>query len=76
MKRLIEYVAASIVDNPGAIAVSEVEGVDGFTVFEVSCDAQEKGKLIGRAGRTAKAFRTLVRSVAARQGKRVTVEIV
>ncbi|MDI6637333.1 MAG: KH domain-containing protein, partial [Bacillota bacterium] len=37
---------------------------------------EEKGKLIGRAGRTAKAMRTIVRSVGARQGKKVTVEIV
>lgn len=76
MKRLVEYVARSLVDNPDAVKVAEVASADGFVVFEVSCDAEEKGKIIGKAGRTARAFRTLVRSVGARQGRRVTVEIV
>lgn len=76
MKRLVEFVARSLVDNPDGVKVMDVTSADGFTVFEVSCDPVEKGKLIGKAGRTAKAFRTLVRSVGARQGKKVTVEIV
>ncbi|MEW6227571.1 MAG: KH domain-containing protein [Bacillota bacterium] len=76
MKRLVEFVARSLVDNPDGVKVTDVTSADGFTVFEVSCDPAEKGKLIGKAGRTAKAFRTLVRSVGARQGKKVTVEIV
>ncbi len=76
MKRLVEYVAQSLVDNPDAVKVAEVASADGFTVFEVSCDADEKGKLIGRSGRTARAIRALVRSVGARQGKKVSVEIV
>lgn len=76
MRRLVEFVAKSLVDNHDEVRVSDVTSADGFTVYEVSCDQEEKGKLIGRSGRTAKAFRTLVRSVGARQGKKVTVEIV
>ncbi len=76
MKRLVEFIARSLVDNPDAVRVDDVASADGYTVYEVSCDPEEKGKLIGRSGRTANAMRTLVRSVGARQGKRVTVEIV
>lgn len=76
MKRLVEFVARSLVDKPDDVKVTDVTSIDGFIVFEVSCDPAEKGKLIGKAGRTAKAFRTLVRSVGARQGKKATVEIV
>lgn len=76
MKRLVEFVARSLVDNPDGVKVVDVTSADGFIVFEVSCDPDEKGKLIGRSGRTAKAIRTLVRSVGTRQGKKVTVEIV
>lgn len=76
MKRLVEFIARNLVDKPDAVKVENVPSADGYTVYEVSCDPEEKGKLIGRAGRTAKAMRTVVRSVGARQGKKVTVEIV
>ncbi|NLG79801.1 MAG: KH domain-containing protein [Firmicutes bacterium] len=76
MKRLVEFIARSLVDNPDAVKVEDVPSAGGYTVYEVSCDPEEKGKLIGRAGRTAKAMRTVVRSAGARQGKKVTVEIV
>ncbi|MGE5587532.1 MAG: KH domain-containing protein [Clostridia bacterium] len=76
MKGLVEFIARSLVDNPEAVRVEDVQSANEYTVYEVSCDPEEKGKLIGRSGRTAKALRTIVRSVGARQGKRVTVEIV
>jgi len=76
MKERVEFIAQSLVDDPDSVRVEDVPSADGYTVYEVSCGPEEKGKLIGKAGRTAKAMRTVVRSVGARQGKRVTVEIV
>ncbi|MGE5573707.1 MAG: KH domain-containing protein [Bacillota bacterium] len=76
MRQLVEFIARNLVDNPDGVKVADVSGAEGYTVYEVSCDPEEKGKLIGRSGRTAKAMRMLVRSVGARQGKKATVEIV
>ena len=52
-----------------------IEG-DGETVLELRVAPEDMGKVIGRQGRIAKEIRTLIRSVAQRSGKRVSVEIV
>ena len=49
---------------------------DGETVLELRVAPEDMGKVIGRQGRIAKEIRTLMRSVAQRQGKKVSVEIV
>ncbi|HAV20922.1 MAG: KH domain-containing protein [Bacillota bacterium] len=76
MKELVEYIAKNLVDNPDEISVVDTTNEEGLIVYEVSCNPDEKGKLIGKSGRTAKAIRTLVRACSARHGKRATVEIV
>ena len=62
-------------DHPDAVHVTEHAG-DGETVLELRVDPEDMGKVIGRQGRIAKEIRTLIRSVAQRQGTRVSVEIV
>lgn len=75
MKELLTYVAQNLVEHPEHVAVTETECA-GETVLELRVDPDDMGKVIGRQGRIAKEIRTLVRSVAQRQGTRVTVEIV
>ena len=76
MKELVEHIAKNLVDNPDEVSVTDTTDEEGVIVYEVSCHPDEKGKLIGKSGRTAKAIRTLVRACGARDGKRATVEIV
>ena len=75
MKELIEYIAKSLVDDPSQVTVSEVEGVNSL-IIELHVASEDMGRVIGRGGRVANAMRTLVRVLAAKQGKRVTLEIV
>ena len=75
MKELLTYVARNLVDNPDAVSVTESQS-DGETVLELRVAPEDMGKVIGRQGRIAKEIRTLIRSVAQRTGKRVSVEIV
>ena len=75
MKELLTYVAQNLVDHPEQVSVTESEG-DGETVLELRVAPEDMGKVIGRQGRIAKEIRTLMRSVAQRQGKKVSVEIV
>ena len=75
MKELIEYIAKSLVDDPSQVTVSEVEGTNSL-IIELHVASEDMGRVIGRGGRVANAMRTLVRVVAAKQGKRVTLEIV
>lgn len=74
MKELLTYIARNLVENPDAVSVSEYEN-SGETVLELRVAPEDMGKVIGRQGRIAKEIRALMRSVAQRQGKRVSVEI-
>ena len=74
MKELLEYIARNLVDNPEAVQVRERVG--RFTVtYELSVHPDETGKVIGRSGRVAKAIRDVMSIAAARQNKRVHVDI-
>ena len=75
MKELLTYVAQNLVEHPEAVSVRE-QVSDGEIVLELRVASEDMGKVIGRQGRIAKEIRTLIRSVAQRSGKRVSVEIV
>ncbi|MGI5971643.1 MAG: KH domain-containing protein [Oscillospiraceae bacterium] len=75
MKDLILYIAQNLVDDPDSVSVTEVEGEDG-TVFELRVAPGDMGKVIGRQGRIAREIRTVVKSVAQRNGVKASVEIV
>ena len=74
MKDLLTYIAQNLVEHPQAVDVQETES-DGNVVLELRVDPSDMGKVIGRQGRIAKEIRTLMRSVAQRQGQKVSVEI-
>ncbi|WP_322487382.1 KH domain-containing protein [Chloroflexus sp.] len=74
MKALLEYIARNLVDTPEAVRVKERTG--RFTVtYQLTVAPSETGKVIGRNGRVAKAIRDLMGVAAARQKKRVHVDI-
>lgn len=75
MKELLLYVATQLVDHPEAVTVTQREDGEN-TVLELHVAPEDMGKVIGRQGRIAKEIRTVVKSVAQRDGKRVTVDIV
>jgi len=75
LKELLTYIAQNLVDNPDEVNVTERES-ETETVFELRVNAADMGKVIGRQGRIAKEIRALMRSVAVRQGKRISVDIV
>jgi len=74
MKELLTYIVQSLVDNPDKVTVDEREA-DGETVFEVRVADGDMGKVIGRQGRIVRQIRVLMKAVAQRQGKKVSVEI-
>ena len=75
MKELLLYMAKNWVDNPDAVSVNEITDEDGL-VLELRVAPEDMGKVIGRQGRIAKEIRTIIKTVAQRDGEKVTVEIV
>ncbi|MFC1892541.1 KH domain-containing protein [Chloroflexota bacterium] len=74
MKELIEYIAKSIVDQPDEVVVTEESDEQGIRLKLQVAD-EDKGRVIGKQGRVAQAMRSLIRVTAAKQGTRVTLEI-
>ncbi|KUG04607.1 kh domain rna binding protein ylqc [hydrocarbon metagenome] len=74
MKKLVEYIARSLVDNPDAVQVTEIEG-ERSIIIELRVAPDDMGKVIGKQGKIAKSIRTLTKATAAKEGKRVVVEI-
>ncbi len=75
MRELIEYIVKALVDHPDAVHITEVDG-ERTVVFEMRCHAEDIGKVIGKSGKTVGAVRTLLSTMAARQGKRAMLEVV
>ena len=75
-KRLLEYLAEGLVDDPEAVAVEQFEEDDGTVVLELCVAEGDYGKVIGRGGRTAHALRTVVKAAATGEGQRVLLDIV
>lgn len=74
MKELVEYIAKSLVDNPSAVEVTEIPR-SSLVILELRVAPDDMGRIIGKSGRVANAIRSLLRVVAAKEGKRVTLEI-
>jgi uncharacterized protein len=69
----LEHLVKGIVDHPEDVQVIAKSSPRG-DVLEVRVNPEDLGRVIGRAGRTAKALRTLVTALA--DGKRVRVDVV
>ena len=75
MRDLLEFLTRSLVENPEAVQVTEVEEIDGEVVLEVEVADDDLGRVIGRGGRIANALRSVMKAAAAREDKRVVVDI-
>jgi predicted RNA-binding protein YlqC (UPF0109 family) len=75
MKELVEYIAKSLVDNPDAVKVTEIEG-ERTSVIELSVAKEDLGKIIGKQGRTARSIRTILSAASTKNNKRAVLEII
>ena len=75
MKELLEVLAKALVDDPASVHVEEwIE--DGVVHLDLEVAEEERGRVIGRQGRTADALRTLLDAVALEKGIEVDMEVV
>lgn len=68
----LEHIVCGIVDNPDDVRVVAESSPRG-DVLRVSVHPEDRGRVIGRSGRTAQALRTVISALA--QGRRVRVDV-
>ena len=76
MNELVRYLAESIVSQPEAVEVRETEDEDASVVVELKVATEDRGRVIGKQGRTAKSLRTILNAAAARTNRKAVLEIV
>jgi uncharacterized protein len=75
MKELVEYVVKGLVDHVDQVVVTEIRNGKSVTL-ELHVAPDDMGRVIGKGGRVANAIRMLLRVMVAREGGRVTLDIV
>ena len=69
MKEILETVIKALVDNQEAVKINAVEG-EKSVVYEVKVADEDMGKVIGKDGKIARAIRTLIKALAAKEQKK------
>ena len=75
MKEFVAYIVKNLVDHRDQVSICETEGAQGL-IIELTVEKTDIGKVIGKRGRTIRAIRTLLMSVASRHGVRVNLEVI
>lgn len=75
MKEFIEFIAKHLVDSPEDVIVEETLSAERQLTLTLRVKKEDAGKVIGKKGRTALAMRTLLTAIAAKEGKRATLEV-
>ena len=75
MEELVKYIAKSLVDSPDDVSTNIKEDEKTITI-ELTVGDDDKGKVIGKQGRIAKAIRTVVKAASAKDKKKYLVEII
>ena len=75
MKETLETIIKAIVSDQEAVSITEVEGEKSI-ILEVKVAEADMGKVIGKEGRIAKAIRIVIKAIANREQKRVSVEFI
>jgi len=73
-KDVVEYIVKSLVDHPDDVVVNEVAGATSI-VLELTVAEDDTGRVIGRGGRVINSIRVVLQSLAAKEGKRVSLEV-
>jgi predicted RNA-binding protein YlqC (UPF0109 family) len=75
MQQLVSFIASRLVDAPEQVEVSQLEE-HGVVTVELKVAKECLGKIIGKQGRTARSFRTVLAAAAEKRQKRCRLEIV
>ncbi|MEX0934316.1 MAG: KH domain-containing protein [Candidatus Saccharimonadales bacterium] len=74
-QQFVEYIAKSLVDNPDEVRVERIIDERGV-LLQLHVAPGDLGRVIGRAGSTAKSIRTLLRALSVKNDARYNLKII
>ena len=75
MKEILEVLIKNLVEDKDSVSINETEKDNGI-VYEVKVSEKDMGKVIGKQGRMAKSIRTVMKAMATKENKKITIEFV
>ena len=75
MKEMLTTIINSLVTDTSAVSINEIEG-EKTIIYEVRVAESDMGKIIGKEGRIAQAIRTIMKALAAKESKKVSIEFI
>ena len=75
MKEILETIINTLVSDKDSVSINQIDG-EQSTIFEVKVADADMGKIIGKQGVIAKSIRTIMKAVASKENKRVSVEFI
>ena len=75
MKDILETIIKNLVENKEAISINEIDGQTTI-VYEVKVAEGDMGKVIGKQGKIANSIRTIMKAVASKEQKKITIEFI
>lgn len=74
MKELVEIIAKALVDNTDEVVVTESSDENEVNI-SLTVAQSDMGKVIGKNGRIAQAIRSIVKSAASKDSRKINVKI-
>ncbi len=75
MKEILQTIITNLVEDKDSVEIKELEQEKSITL-EVKVAEKDMGRVIGKEGKMAKAIRVVMKSIASKERKKVTIEFV
>jgi len=75
MKEMLETIIKSLVTEQDAVSINELDG-EKNVIFEVKVAESDMGKIIGKEGRIANSIRTIMKALATKENKKISIEFI
>ena len=75
MKEILETIISTLVSDKNSVSINQIDG-EQSVIFEVKVADADMGKIIGKQGVIAKSIRTIMKAVASKENRRVSVEFI
>lgn len=75
MKEILETIIMNLVADPKSVSINEIVG-ETAAIYEVKVAENDMGKIIGKQGKLARSIRSIMKAIAAKEKKRVTIEFI